>query len=105
VPIRCFFAENDKFIPPAAGRKSLRRLKAQGFDVAAMTIPNAGHNAVVVEKTGLRDFFRELIPQRAPPRRSTSSASTRASASSSARYNTRRRLDIRRALDADTLKS
>ena len=67
VPIRCFFGENDKIVPPALGRKLLRRLKAQGFDVADMTIPNAGHNAVV-EKTGLRNFFGELIPEEVPRR-------------------------------------
>ena len=68
VPIRCFFGENDKLVPPALGRKLLRRLKAHGFDVADMTIPNAGHNAVVVEKTGLRNFFGELIPEAVPRR-------------------------------------
>ena len=68
VPIRCFFGENDKLVPPVLGRKLLRRLKAQGFDVADMTIPNAGHNAVVVEKTGLRNFFDELIPEAVPRR-------------------------------------
>ena len=44
VPIRCFHAANDKHVPPASGRKSLRRLKAKGFDINYMTIPNAGHN-------------------------------------------------------------
>ena len=44
VPIRCFHAANDKHVPPACGRKSLRRLKAKGFDINYMTIPNAGHN-------------------------------------------------------------
>ena len=44
VPIRCFHAANDKHVPPASGRKSLRRLKAKGFDINYMTIPNAGYN-------------------------------------------------------------
>ena len=44
VTIRCFHAANDKHVTPACGRKSLRRLKAKGFDINYMTIPNAGHN-------------------------------------------------------------
>jgi dienelactone hydrolase len=67
VPIRCFFADNDDYVPPAAGRKSLRRLKAQGFDVADLTIPGS-HGSLAVEKYALGDFFHELIPEAAPRR-------------------------------------
>jgi predicted esterase len=68
VPIRCFHAANDKHVPPASGRKSLRRLKAKGFDIACMTIPNAGHGCARMEETALRKFFRELTPEAAPRR-------------------------------------
>merc|ERR1719281_1431697 len=68
VPIRCFFAENDDCVLPAEGRKSLRRLKARGFDVAHMTIPGT-HGSIAVEKYALLDFFHELIPSQAAPRK------------------------------------